>query len=263
MSKTIIANGIEVNYSLEGSAAKPVIMFSNSLLTNYHMWDWQIPAFADRYRILRYDTRGHGNTQATSGIYTMDLLVTDVVALLDKLGIDKVHFVGLSMGGMIAQLVAAKHGRRLLSVTLCDTACRMPPESIWDDRIALARAKGTMAFVRPMTERWLTKAYLARNQPVVEQLGNMISRTSIDGFIGCAHAIKNMDHLAVLADVRVPTLVIVGEFDSGTPLSAAEVLHRKIKHSRLSIIKQAAHLPNIEQSDVFNDTLTTFLDSVN
>lgn len=259
MAERIAANGIGMSYKLEGPAGAPVVMLSNSLLTDYGMWDLQVPALTRKYRLLRYDARGHGGTQATPEPYSMEMLAADVLGLLDALGIERVHFLGLSMGGMIAQLLASKHGERLLSVSLCDTACRMPPESVWDERIALAKAKGTSAFVQPMTQRWLTQGYRERHPEVVDKLGAMIARTSVDGLVGCAHAIKKMDHLAILSGITVPTLIIVGEHDPGTPVSAAQTLHREIKQSKLVVIEQAAHLPNIEQTEIFNRTVIDFL----
>lgn len=262
MSERIAANGIEMSYRLDGPPGAPVLMLSSSLLTDYGMWDFQVPALAQKYRLLRYDSRGHGGTQATPGPYSMELLVADVVGLLDALRLERVHFLGLSMGGMIAQLLAARHGGRLLSVSLCDTACRMPPESVWDERIALAKAKGTAAFVQPMTQRWLTQGYRERHPEVLEKMGAMIARTSVDGLVGCAHAIKKMDHLALLPGIRVPALIVVGEHDQGTPVAAAEVLHREIRQSKLAVIKHAAHLPNVEQTEVFDRTVADFLAGV-
>jgi 3-oxoadipate enol-lactonase len=259
VSNRITANGIAVNYRLEGPSAAQVVMFSNSFVTDYGMWDLQVPAFTKRYRVLRYDTRGHGGTQATPGPYSIDLLVADAVALLDALGLHRVHFVGLSMGGMIAQRLAHQHPDRLLSLCLSDTACRLPPESVWDERIALAREKGAAAFVRPMTERWLTRGYYERHPELVAKLGAMISRTSVDGLVGCAHAIKKMDHSAILAAIKVPTLMVVGEQDVGTPVAAAEVLHRAIDGSSLAVIPNAGHLPNIEQTETFDRTVLEFL----
>jgi len=257
----IAANGIEVSYRLEGAAGAPVVMFSNSFLTDYGMWDRQIPGFSDRYRVLRYDARGHGDTQATPGAYSIHLLVADVIALLDALAIERVHFVGLSMGGMIAQLLASKHPERLLSVALCDTACRLPPESAWDERINLALTKGTAAFVQPMTTRWLTPAYYAQHPDIVAKLGAMIAKTSVEGAVGCAQAIKKMDQAAILPGIKVPTLVVVGEQDVGTPVAAAEFLHGAIAGSRLNIIKDAGHLPNIEQTAMFDRIVLDFLAS--
>ncbi|MGE0876013.1 MAG: 3-oxoadipate enol-lactonase [Burkholderiales bacterium] len=259
MTKTVKANGIETSYSLEGPADAPVLMLSNSLLTDYGMWDFQMPAFSAKYRVLRYDSRGHGGTQATPGAYTMELLVADVVGLLDALGIARVHFLGLSMGGMIGQLLAARHGDRLLSLCLSDTACQMPDAAAWDARIELARSKGTSAFVGPMTERWLTAGYRERHPEVLAKLAAMISRTAVDGLVGCANAIKTMDHLALLPGIKVPTQVIVGEHDVGTPVAAAQVLQREIPGAKLQVIKGAAHLPNVEQTAVFDATVLDFL----
>jgi 3-oxoadipate enol-lactonase len=261
MASRIAANGIEASYRLEGAAGAPVVMFSNSFLTGYGMWDRQVPAFTDRYRVLRYDARGHGDTQATPGPYSIDLLVADVVALLDALAIERVHFVGLSMGGMIAQLLASKYPERLLSVSLCDTACRLPPESAWDERINLALSKGTAAFVQPMTTRWLTPAYCSGHPEIVAKLGAMIAKTSVEGAVGCAQAIKKMDQAAILPGIKVPTLIVVGEQDVGTPVGAAEFLHRAIVGSRLTIIKDAGHLPNIEQTAVFDRIVLNFIAS--
>jgi 3-oxoadipate enol-lactonase len=256
------ANGIEINYRLEGPDGAPVLMLSNSLLTDYTMWDLQVPAFTQKYRLLRYDSRGHGDTEATAGPYSMGMLAADAVGLLDALRIEKVHFMGLSKGGMIAQLVASKYGGRLYSVCLSDTACQMPPPSVWDDRIRMAQEKGTSAFVQPMIERWLTEPYRKQHPEMLEKLKTMISRTSVNGMVGCCHAIKNMDHRPILGGIKVPTLVIVGDLDVGTPVSAAEVLHKEIRHSQLKVIKQAAHLPNIEHAELFNRTVMDFLQSV-
>jgi 3-oxoadipate enol-lactonase len=259
MASFIKANGIEMSYQLDGPANAPVLMLSNSLLTDFGMWDLQVPAFAAKYRLLRYDTRGHGGTEATPGPYTIDLLASDVIALLDALRIDKVAFLGLSMGGMIAQCLAAKHSSRLKRVVLCDTACHLPPESAWDDRIALAQSKGTSAFIKPMTERWLTQPYRERNPAQMEKMGAMIPRTAVNGLVGCAHAIKKMNQANILANIKMPTLIVVGEQDVGTPVSAAEFLNRGIAGSKLVVIKNAGHLPNIEQTDIFNQTVLEFL----
>jgi 3-oxoadipate enol-lactonase len=261
MGNRIAANGIEMSYRLQGAAGAPVVMFSNSFLTDYSMWDSQVPGFGRHYRLLRYDARGHGDTQATSGPYSIDLLVADTVALLDALGIERVHFVGLSMGGMIAQLLASKHPERLLSVSLCDTACRLPPETAWDERIDLVLTKGTAAFIQPMTTRWLTPGYYAQHPDIVAKLGAMIAKTSVPGAVGCAEAIKKMDQAAILPGIKVPTLILVGEQDVGTPVAAAEFLHGAIPGSRLSIIKDAGHLPNIEQTAVFDRTVLDFIAS--
>ena len=251
-----------MSYRLEGPADAPVVMLSNSFLTDYGMWDFQVPAFAAKYRVLRYDPRGHGDTQASKPPYSMDLLVADVVGLLDALGIGQVHFLGLSMGGVIAQLLASRHPDRLLSLLLSDTACHLPPESAWNDRINLAMTKGTRAFIEPMTTRWLTPGYYERHPDVVAKLGAMIAKTSVDGAVGCAEALKKMNQSPILSGIKVPTLIVVGAGDVGTPVSAAEFLHREIKGSKLAIIAEAGHLPNIEQTEIFNRTVLDFLASL-
>jgi 3-oxoadipate enol-lactonase len=234
-------------------------MLSNSLLTDYGMWDFQVSTFTKHYRLLRYDTRGHGGTQSTSGRYSMDMLVADVIGLVDALDIAKFHFLGLSMGGMIAQLLASKHGDRLLSVSLCNTACHLGPAAMWDDRIRMAEDKGIGAFVQPMKERWLTQEYRDKNPEFLEKLGSIISKTSVAGFVGCAYALRDMDLLPILPNIKIPTLIVAGEQDIATPVSASEVLHQEIKGSRLVVIKQAGHLPNIEQTQSFDRTVLEFL----
>lgn len=256
---TILANGIAMAYRLDGPTDAPVVMLSNSLLTDFGMWDRQIDALTARFRLLRYDTRGHGGTQATAGGYTMDLLADDAVALLDALRIDRTHFVGLSLGGMIAQRVASRRPERVRALVLCDTACHMPPESAWNDRIALAQSTGTAAFIGPMTERWLTAPFRERHPEVLAQLGTMIARTAVDGLVGCATAIRDMSQRDILAAISAPTLVIVGEHDVGTPVAAARVLEESIRGAELRIIANAAHLPNIEQTAAFNTAVVDFL----
>jgi len=261
MGSRIAANGIRMSYRLEGAAGAPVVMFSNSFLTDFGMWDAQVAGFGRHYRLLRYDARGHGDTQATQGAYSIGLLVEDAVALLDALAIERVHFVCLSMGGMIAQLLASKHPERLLSVSLCDTACRLPPESSWDERINLALTKGTAAFMQPMTRRWLTPGFYAQHPEIVAKLGAMIAKTSVSGAVGCVEAIKKMDQTAILPGIKAPALIVVGEQDVGTPVAAAAFLHGAIAGSRLSIIRDAGHLPNIEQTAVFDRTVLDFIAS--
>lgn len=258
-SGTLRANGTEIAYALEGRAGALVVMLSNSLLTDFRMWDAQMPALSADYQVLRYDTRGHGGSEAAPPPYSMEMLVQDVVALLDRLRIPRVHFVGLSMGGMIGQRLAALHATRLNSITLCDTACQMPPRSAWEERMALARSKGTAAFVGLMTERWLTEGYRHRHLDACARIGEMISRTSVNGLVGCATAIMEMDHLPLLEKIAVPAHIIVGEHDVGTPVAAAEVLHRGIPGSSLHVIGNAAHLTNIEQTIEFDRSLLTFL----
>jgi 3-oxoadipate enol-lactonase len=255
-------NGVGINYELTGMKDAPVIMFSHSLGSNHHMWGPQMEAFSTRYGILRYDTRGHGKSEAPEGAYTLDQLGDDVVGLLDALGIDRVHWVGLSMGGMIGQNIALNHPGRLLSLALCDTAAAMPEESrpLFRERMDTARKAGMQALVQETLERWFTATFLARNPPEVEKIRDGFLETPVAGFIGCTEAIKDLDYMERLPEIRMPTLIIVGEEDPGTPVALAQAMHESIPGSILTILPSAAHLSNIEQAESFNRALDAFLE---
>ncbi len=237
-------------------------MFSNSLISNYTMWDDQLEAITSAgYRVLRYDTRGHGGTDAPDIPYSISMLADDVIGLLDALEIDKVHFVGLSMGGFIAQLLASDFSERISSLALCDTACVMPPKHLWNDRIAEAEAGGTAALADATLGRWFTEPYHKSNPDEVGRVRDMINASNVTGYIACARAIRDMSQCDVLGKIKTPTIVMVGESDPACPVASAEVLHRGIEGSTLMIIKEAAHLPNIQKRDEFNSILLDFLGS--
>ena len=255
MKQTIFANNIEISYQLDGHEDSPTIMFSNSLMSNYSMWDAQVAAFSKSFRILRYDQRGHGGTETTTGPYTIEQLADDAHALIDTLGIDSVHFVGLSMGGFTAQILAANYPERIASLVLCDTACIMPPHSLWNERISIARSDGIEALIQSTLERWFTPAFHETGREKLEQVREMILSTSAEGYIGCAQAIRDMDLCDNLSSISVPTLIMVGEDDPACPVSAAKALYNGIDGSKLVVIPEAAHLPNIEQTTQFNTVL--------
>ncbi|MGB9438857.1 MAG: alpha/beta fold hydrolase, partial [Desulfobacterales bacterium] len=193
--------------------------------------------------------------------YTLELLAADAVALMDALAIDAVHFVGLSMGGMIGQNLALDHGNRLKSLTLCDTAAIMPDEAqpIWQQRIAAAREKGLQDQVAETLERWFTPEYLSQNSPRVELIRRQILATPVAGYIGCSEAIRDLDNLKRLSEINLPTLIMVGEEDPGTPVAASEAMQARIEGSELVVLPAARHLSNIEQSGAFNEALMGFL----
>ncbi len=259
---TIQAKGIEFNYSLEGPSDAATVSLSNSLMSNYGMWNAQMSALTETYQVLRYDTRGHGNTEVTPGPYTIEQLVDDVHALHQALGIAKTHFVGLSMGGMTGQLLAVKYPDLLLSLTLCDTASHMPPESAWDDRINTATDKGMDGLVEGTLARWFTPAFHTSNPDEIARVGDMIRSTAVNGFIACCEAIKVMNQTSILSNITAPTMIIVGEEDAGTTPDMSRIIQAEIGGSELEILPQAAHLSNIEQADAFNKTLRKFLSSV-
>ncbi|MCG8542865.1 MAG: 3-oxoadipate enol-lactonase [Alphaproteobacteria bacterium] len=260
MVDIINANGIDMAYRLDGPADGPAVMLSNSLATNHTMWDAQIPALTDRYRVLRYDQRGHGGTQPTEPPYSFDLLLDDAVALMDALSIDKVHFCGLSMGGMTGQLFGAKRPDRLHSLVLCDTASEMPMPELWQGRIDTANKDGMSALIDSTIERWFTEGYRNGNGGETDRVGTMIATTPVDGYVGCCYAISVMQHTPLLSGIKTPTLVIVGADDPATTVEHAEAIHREIDGSELVVLDDAAHLANIEQPDAFNAALRTHLD---
>ena len=258
------ANGIDVNYDLEGQAGAPVVTFSHSLATDNSMWDAEAKALAGRYRVLRYETRGHGKTEAPKSAYTLDQLADDARDLLRTLGIARTHWVGLSMGGMIGQTLALKAPELFQSLTLADTSSRIPAEArpLWQERIKTAEAKGMEPLVEPTVERWLTAPFRERRKDVVDRVRAMIRATPVPGYVGCCHAISQLDLTDKISAISLRTLVIVGEDDPGTPVAASRVMHERIKGSRLEIIPAAAHLANIEQPEAFGRALGAFLDSV-
>ena len=261
MEQTVYANGAEVAYRFDGPEDGPVVMLSNSLASTYAMWDAQIPALTDKYRVLRYDQRGHGGSEATEPPYRFDMLLDDACGLLAALGIDKVHFCGLSMGGMTGQLFGAKRPELLHSLILCDTASKMPDPAVWDAMAAAAREDGMPSLVEPILEGSFSAHYRASDPDEVARVGAMIGNTHPDGFVGCCHAIKPMDHTPLLAGIETPTLIIVGEHDANTTVEHSEIIHREIAGSKLVVIENAAHFPNIERPDAFNSALRAFLDT--
>lgn len=260
----VVANGIVTRYALDGPADAPVVTLSHSLAASLEMWEPQLPALAGRYRVLRYDTRGHGGSEIPPGPYSLDMLADDVLDLLRVLGIERTHFMGLSMGGMIGQTVALRRPAVLRSLVLADTSSRIPPESgpLWDERIALAESQGMAALAEGTLQRWFTAPFIAHAPQVVDDVRMLIRTTAPQGFAGCSHAIRKLDYAARLGEIRVPTLIVVGADDLGTPVAASEFMHAGIAGSKLVVLPSAAHLSNIEQAGAFNAAVTEFLAGV-
>jgi len=257
----ISANGIQINYELTGKAAAPVVMLSHSLASSMVMWNPQLESLESHFQVLRYDMRGHGDSDAPEGAYTLELLAEDAVALLDALGIGPVHFVGLSIGGMIGQGLALDYANKLKSICLCDTSAIMPAEAqpILQERIAAARANGLADQVDGTLERWFTPQYLKENPPEVEMIRQQIAATPLAGYLGCSEALRGLNYLERLSGIKLPTLIMVGEEDPGTPVVASEAIHERIAGSQLVILPAARHLSNIEQAEAFNQSLMDFL----
>jgi 3-oxoadipate enol-lactonase len=260
--KKVRVNGVELAYRFDGPVSGRVVMMSNSLMSDHRMWDLTVPALSDRYRVLRYDTRGHGQSGTTAGPYTIEMLADDAVGLMDALALRRVHFVGLSMGGMIAQQVGARYADRVASLSLCDTASEMPPRSMWAERLAIARSQGVAGLVDATIQRWFTAPFIARDPQSVETVRRMILTTGTEGFIACAEAVRDMAQTTMLLQVKAPTLVLVGRLDPACSVEKATVIHRMIDGSELVILEEAAHLSNIEQPRAFNGALRGFIGRV-
>ena len=257
----IEANGILMGYDLTGKPDGPVITLSHSLATTREMWWPQLGALEENHRILRYDTRGHGETEAPNAPYDLTLLANDVAALLRALEIEQTHFVGLSMGGMIGQRFATSYPELADSVTLCATACQMPPEvgPAWNERIEIANTQGMDGLVNSTVERWFTKKFLENDAKSLTRVREMIRQTPPHGFANCGEAIKVLAQLNILKEIRCPTLLLVGEDDPSTPPAASELIKENVTGAEMKIIKQASHLLNIEQPATFNKELLKFL----
>lgn len=256
-------NGIETYYEVHGKEGAPWLVFSHSLACSVRMWDGEIAKQKDRFRVLAYDTRGHGQSAAPKGPYTLEQLADDLKALLTHLKIEKAHYVGLSMGGMIGQTAALKYPGLFASMTLCDTTSRYPAEAapLWAERIRVAESKGMEPLVQGTLERWFTESFRKNSNDKVERVVALIRSTPVVGYAGCCAAIPKINVTSRLKEIRTPTLVICGEDDPATPPAMAREIQQNIPGAKLSLIPQAAHLANIEQPEAFNRALAEFLSS--
>jgi 3-oxoadipate enol-lactonase len=255
------ANGLYLNCELTGKNGAPVVMLSHSLGASLSMWEFQRTILEPHFQVLTYDLRGHGASDAPNGAYSLEQLAEDALGLLEALKITRVHFVGLSIGGMIGQALALNHANRLLSLALCSTSGQIPPPArpIVQERIEAARTRGLAALVDGTLERWFTPGFAQKNPQKVDPVRKQFLATPVDGYIGCSEAIGHLDFLDRLSAITLPTLIMVGAEDVGTPVSASEAIHLRIQGSKLIILPSASHLGNIEQADLFNRHLLEFL----
>ena len=256
----IKANGIDINYRIDGPDGAPWVVFSNSLATSIAMWDEQAAALKNSYRVLRYDQRGHGATEAPAGRYAFATLLADALGLLDALGIAKAHFAGLSMGGATALGLAERRPDRFDRVIVCDSPCQSTPQSSqqWEERIAVAQREGIEALVEPTIARWFPPETVAKNPPHLDKVRSMVRATPVNGFIGCAAALADHDYAAAVASVRRPVLFLVGEKDGAAP-AAMRKLNEKLNGSRFVAVPGAGHISNMDRPAEFNRAIVEFL----
>src|SRR5271169_6539138 len=254
------ANGITINYQIDGPDNGPCLVFSNSLATTIAMWDEQAVALSDKFRVLRYDQRGHGATDAPAGRYPFDTLLADALDLLDALSIERAHFAGLSMGGATALGLAERHPERFDCIIVCDSPCQSTPQSSqqWEERIAVAQKQGIEALVEPTIGRWFPAETVAKNPPHLDKVRGMIRNTPANGFIGCAAALAAHDYASAVAAVKRPVLLMVGEKDGATP-AAMRKLSEKLPGSRFAELTGAGHISNMDRPADFTKAIRDFI----
>ena len=256
---------VEVNasrlfYKLSGAAIGPVLMFSNSLGTTVDMWEPQLAAFERRYRILRYDMRGHGQSDMT-GPCSIANLGQDVVALLDELQIPKVHFCGLSVGGVIGQWLGANAPQRLASLVLCNTAAKIGTPEIWNQRFADVTQGGMASITEAVLQRWFTPAFRDRSPDIIAAWRAMLLANNPRGYILIGTAIRDMDQREMIRGIQLPTRIIAGNHDPATTVEDAEFLESRISGASL-VRLPAAHISNVEVASLFNAAVTEFLQGI-
>jgi 3-oxoadipate enol-lactonase len=248
--------GLTMHLRADGPQEAPPLLMLHSLGTDGRVWQPQAEALAGRFRVLRPDLRGHGLTDVTPGLCTIDGMARDVLQSLDALGIDRLPVVGLSIGGMIAQSLAHQAPRRVTALVLCDTALAIPPAALWRERAATVRARGMAAIADAVLARWLTPA---APPEAMASLRAMLLGTDPKGYAGAAEAIAVADLTEATRELRLPALVLVGDRDEATPPAAAEALRAAIPGARLGLIAGAAHIPTLEQPRRVTEALLGFL----
>ncbi|QFS90475.1 3-oxoadipate enol-lactonase 2 [Mycobacterium sp. THAF192] len=247
---------VEVPAIVSGRTVGPVVVLSNSLGSTHRMWDAQLAALNERFTVVRYDTRGHGASPVPAGAYSIDDLTDDLVALLDRLGVQRAHVVGLSLGGMTAMRLAARNPERVHRLALLCTGAQLPPAQAWTDRAATVRAGGSVAVADAVVERWFSPGYAG------DRAGwrAMVAATPTEGYAGCCEAIAKLDLREQLSSITAPTLVIAGADDPATPPAKLAEIADAIKDSRLLVVDDAAHLANVEQPQIITPALIEHLE---
>jgi 3-oxoadipate enol-lactonase len=254
-------NGITLNYDVAGSSDVPTVVLHHPLATDLTIWDELTAELAPRFRVVRFDARGHGRSSAPKGAYDFATLSTDVIGLMDHLGIPKARFLGLSMGGMVGQHLGLTHADRFHCLSLVSTASEVPAAArgIWEQRIVDAGGKGMSAVIDGAMARWVAPAVMTGNPALVARLRGLILATPADGYVGWCHAISGLNVTARLKEIRLPTQVIVGVLDPATPPSAARLIHDHIAGSELIEIPGVSHMLQVEQPAAFHRHVLPFL----
>ena len=251
----------ELHYQLDGPQDAPVLVLSNSLGTDLHMWDAQMAAFTEHLRVLRFDTRGHGKSLVTPGPYSIEQLGHDVLALLDALHIERAHFCGLSMGGLIGQWLGINAGDRLLKLVVCNTAAKIGDPSVWNPRIETVLRDGAAAMIAlrdASIARWFTPDFAAANPDVASRITDMLAATSPEGYAANCAAVRDADFRDHLGSIKVPLLVIAGSEDAVTPPAGSHFIREHVAGAEYAEF-HAAHLSNVQAGAAFSERVVAFL----
>lgn len=251
-------DGVELHYRLDGPETAPVLVLSNSLGTDLGMWEPQMPVLAEHYRVLRYDTRGHGQSGLPPKPYQVDRLGRDVLTLMDGLGIDRAMFCGLSMGGMTGMWLGIHAPQRFSRLVLCNTAAKIGTPEVWNTRIATVREGGMAAILNGVIQRWFTEDFVKLHPASVKLISDMLLATAPEGYCAACAAVRDIDQREAIAAIRLPTLVIAGAHDLATPAQDGRFVADTIPGARYAELP-AAHLSNVERVEEFTQLLTGFL----
>jgi 3-oxoadipate enol-lactonase len=254
----IDADGCLINVSIAGRQTGPTLMLSNSLGCTFKMWEPQIKALMQVFRVIRYDRRGHGKSGVPPGPYSMERFGRDVLAILDELNIDKVHWCGLSMGGMVGQWLGANAPERMDRIVLANTACYYADPTNWQTRIKAVKEGGIAAVADTVIASWLTADFREREPEITARMKAMLLASPVQGYLACCEALSTLDQRELLPKIQSPTLVIAGRHDQATPIAAGELIRSKIPGASLTIL-DAAHISNVEQSHAFTEAVVGFL----
>ncbi len=247
-----------IHYELVGPEKAPVLVFSNSLGTDLAMWDAQVPEVARKFRVLRYDKRGHGQSSAPLGPYTIEQLGRDALALLDFLHFEKVHFCGLSIGGQTGMWLGLNAADRLNKLILCNTAAKIGTPEMWNPRMEAVRKGGTKAVSAAVIERWFTAGFRAKEPNEITKIQRVLESADTGGYVGCCAAVRDFDVREKLSAIRTPTLVIAGTHDPATTAADGRWAAEQIPGARY-VELDAAHLSNIEARARFTAEISQFL----
>lgn len=250
--------GEPFNIRIDGPEDAPALLLSNSLGTNLSMWEPQIPEWSRHFRVIRYDSRGHGQSVAGDTAFSIAQLGRDALAILDHLGIERAHWCGLSKGGMVGQWVATHARERFDRIVLANTAARMGPPDLWNGRIRTVRSQGMAGLVQPTLERWFSAGFRESRPDIVARVSGMLETTPAIGYATCCAAIRDMDQRWAIRGIANPVLVIIGAVDPATPPAAGHLIADAIPGAR-RLELDAAHLSNLEQPEAFTRAVLDFL----